>query len=329
MKLNIKYNLKVYTAEGKLKRVVQTPGHSFVRGFLEILFAQMSNTTFAVRDTGGIYQDVVGPDADILDITASGNAKGLVVGTDNTAVAISDFRMSSISGVGTGTNQFTHGAQTYVDPTVTGETAQFSILRSFTNGSGSAIFVAEVGLLGDGSNVSHDFLLVREVLALTLEVEDSETLDVTAVIQIASGTDGVSVSSDMFIKTADETVNGSSTLQDDDHLSFSVAADELIMVECHFVWDTDTTPNIKFGLTVPAGCTVQWGDSSGFGLPKTESQTIVTNSTFETTDLSNHFTYIIKVGSTAGTFQLQWAQGTSNASNTVLKEGSYMLVHRI
>ncbi len=328
MKLNIKYNLKVYTADGKLKRELQTPGHSFVRGFLEILYAQMVNTTFAVKDTGGVSQDVVGPDADILDITASGNAKGLVVGGGNTAVAISDFNMANIAGVGTGTNQFTHGTQTYVAPTVTGETSQFSILRSFTNGSGSAILVKEVGLMGDGSNVSHDFLLVREVLDSVVTVEDTEVLNLTAVIQIASGADGTTISADMFIKTADETVNNSNTLQDDDHLSFSVVANERLLIECHFDYESGTTPDIKWGITLPSGATAQWNDSVGLQVPKSESGTFAPNNTSPTTRLVAHLTFFVKIGANAGTFQIQWAQNTADVSNTVMKAGSYMVVHR-
>ena len=313
MKLNIKYNLKVRRADGTIKTELQTPGN-----------------TFAVSDTDGISQSVIGPDVDCLNIVEVTNTRGIVVGLGTDVVGISDVQLDSLVAPGTGTDEMTHGTQTYVEPTVTVKTAQFSILRSFTNGSGSTITLGEVGLLGDGSDTSHDFLMVREVLPETLDVDDSEVVDVVAVIQITSGEDSDTHDAfvDTFIKTADETVSNSSTLQDDDELAFSVAANENLLIECHFQYESTAVADIKFGITLPSGATASWRESTGLATPLNESQTLAPNNTFNITDAGIHLTFSVQIGSTAGTFTLQWAQNSAEVSNTILKAGSAMLVHR-
>ncbi len=329
MKLNIHYNFKVYTADGKLKREMQTPGHSFVRGFLEILYCQMALATFPVRATDGLLKSVVGPDVDILDITSSGNDRGIVVGTGGTtAVQISDYQLEAVVADGSGSGELDHAAQTYVDPTTTVDTAQFSILRDFGNNSGGTIIIGEVGLLGNGSTPANDFLFVRETLPAFLTVLDTETISVLAVIVIASEGDNLVAGGDLFIKTADETVNNSDTLQDDDHLSFSLAANEHVLVEVHFIHTSTSVADLKIGMTVPAGCSVLWNESTGLGAPLTESQTLDVDDFNATVDIGTNLTFTVLNGATAGTFQLQWAQQTAEATNTVLQEGSCMIVHR-
>ena len=52
-------------------------------------------------------------------------------------------------------------------------------------------------------------------------------------------------------KTADETVNNSTTLQDDDHISLSVLANEVWAFHMVLHSSSDATPDIKVGWSVP------------------------------------------------------------------------------
>lgn len=136
-------------------------------------------------------------------------------------------------------------------------------------------------------------------------------------------------------KTADETVNNSATLQNDDHLSWAVAASCVYELEVHVAYSSGTTPDAKIAWTYPTGLTMVVTGIIGYDA----AGTLVSNGNFaETTVLQlggtgadAHYSIwaIVTVSSTAGTLQLQWAQNTANASNTVFRAGSYGRLIRI
>ena len=188
MKLNITYKLVVKDKGGKVVQELQTPGHSFVRQFLEVLYAQMTNQTITtVTDITGSDNSATGADVDHLPChPAVGNNRGVTVGTGSTAVDISDNALAALIADGTASGQLTHGAQVITAANVTSQTAQFSIMRPFTNGSGGDIVVAEVGLQGNYETSSLHALLAREVLGSTVTIQNGQTIDVTATIQISA-----------------------------------------------------------------------------------------------------------------------------------------------
>ena len=57
-------------------------------------------------------------------------------------------------------------------------------------------------------------------------------------------------------KSADETVNASSTLQDDDELTFAIAANEVWEFSCVLAYVSNTTADIKFQFSLPSGATM-------------------------------------------------------------------------
>lgn len=147
-------------------------------------------------------------------------------------------------------------------------------------------------------------------------------------------------------KTADETVTSSATLQNDDHLVLSVVANAVytFALDLYTTEPTDYTGDFKLSFTCPTGATF---DMHGSG-PHTTSFTGGTSSDGEwigklaTTSagatlafgVGNVLTGIriygrLVMSSTAGNFQLQWAQNASDASGTTLKAGSYMTMTRV
>lgn len=135
-------------------------------------------------------------------------------------------------------------------------------------------------------------------------------------------------------KTADEVVNNSSTLQNDNHLSWPVAANAVYEMRLELVYVTGTTPDIKFGWTYPSGLTMVWqhrgtdlsGNVAFRGNYNAATVLGIGGTTFEEYVT---LTGLITVSSTAGTLQLQWAQSTANASDTTLRSGSYGILTRI
>jgi hypothetical protein len=145
------------------------------------------------------------------------------------------------------------------------------------------------------------------------------------------------------IKAADETVNNSVTLQNDDHLFFPIEVNEVWYAEALLLCSgASTTADFKFGWTGPTGATSQWGSqalagSSGY------------NNTATTTDPGRSLTFadsvalgaraatiILTLGgwffadaTHAGNIQLQWAQNTATVENNTVLKNSLLRLRRI
>ena len=136
----------------------------------------------------------------------------------------------------------------------------------------------------------------------------------------------------LAFKSADETVNNSTTLQNDDHLSFSVGTTDVWALNICLVCtdSTGTTADIKVAFTLPASGVMALG-----GVHSNAAATIVLDrwiTSGTAVDLSTTNTganvYLISGtyagGGTAGTFQTQWAQNTLTVTDTKVLKGSYI-----
>jgi hypothetical protein len=145
------------------------------------------------------------------------------------------------------------------------------------------------------------------------------------------------------IKTADESVVSSTTLQNDDALFCALRANTNYRVDLALLATqaaAGTGVDIKCAWTMPSGCTLDlavvgphtaWVAGAGAALEvewagwqnQTSSPTgTVSFGTIQTTVFSYHARGVIRVGSTAGTLQFQWAQQNSSASDLTVKAGS-------
>ncbi len=141
-------------------------------------------------------------------------------------------------------------------------------------------------------------------------------------------------------KTADESLNTSTTLQDDNHLVLAVDGLEEWVGEIHLAVGAalgDT--GIKVAITVPSGATLQVtaiiaGDvlAKSVGLTTTTSGQQLDGTTTILAGCVNgvvtmHF-WILN-GATPGNLQLQWAQSTSHGSNVTVRKGSVLFAERV
>lgn len=136
-------------------------------------------------------------------------------------------------------------------------------------------------------------------------------------------------------KTADETVNDSAVLQNDDHLFFAMAANEAYEVTMLlYITAASGTPDFKGAFSLPAGCTL-YGcaigeDTTGnFAYARLVAATeFALGSRAET-----HFIGVVKAivvnGGNPGNFQFQWAQNTQHASDLTLKIYSNLIYHQL
>jgi hypothetical protein len=128
-------------------------------------------------------------------------------------------------------------------------------------------------------------------------------------------------------KTANEVVNNSATLQDDNHLFFSVGASETWTYRFVIQANTPIGAGIKFAVTAPSGSTCQVAfidqqtasSESGIGCGAASTTMIGTgaNEVYEIVGT-------IVNGANPGNVTLQWAQGTAIGSNTTVLAGSYL-----
>ena len=130
-------------------------------------------------------------------------------------------------------------------------------------------------------------------------------------------------------KTSDETVNNSNTLQDDDDLVIAVGANEVWYFEALLLCSSNTTADYKFNVTVPSGATLTWVLLGPLNTDDTPSVSagagIAGNQDIGGAAVRIMIRGMLRVSSTAGNLQLQWAQNTANASDTKVLTDSWLM----
>lgn len=136
-------------------------------------------------------------------------------------------------------------------------------------------------------------------------------------------------------KTADQTVNNSTTLVNDTELFVSVAANAEYDMELAAVQNSNATANFKLNFVLPAGATwvtgiFDLGSSAAneqFGVQTTAGPAL--GITGAAADAVVWIKAKLIIAGTSGTVQFQWAQNTANASNTIVRAGSTLVLRRL
>lgn len=146
------------------------------------------------------------------------------------------------------------------------------------------------------------------------------------------------------IKSADESVTNSITLQDDNHLTLPVDANSTYTFQLllFVVSATNNTGHFKYTMAGPAGSSVDYvqsapnrsslttgsaatGEWRGIQAPSTS-----TNALGASTTATGHIIWgTVVTGATAGNLTLQWAQATADAAATTIKIRSWMKIDRV
>lgn len=129
-----------------------------------------------------------------------------------------------------------------------------------------------------------------------------------------------------LVKAATETVNNSTTFQDDDELLFAVETNSKYKFEALVLIDSGATPDFKWQFTVPASALLrgQYSYASNVSGMFTESQSVML-STDGTVQAFTLLAYVETAG-TAGNVNFQWAQNTMDASDTQVLAGSFFVI---
>lgn len=146
------------------------------------------------------------------------------------------------------------------------------------------------------------------------------------------------------VKSADETVTSSTTMQDDNELVIAVSANTKYHVELILIYRALAAADLKLGWSGPASATLAWvaddfisSIAANVG-PVARTLQVISGtpscggveSVPGTGD--NLFALpkgILQVAGTAGSLTFRWAQNTSNATGSVVLTGSTLILTRI
>lgn len=162
------------------------------------------------------------------------------------------------------------------------------------------------------------------------KVEGGQTIaaNVTVALDKAVQTHPIEFS---ITKSADQSVTSSTTLVDDDDLTFSADANSTYLVQIWLRMSGNSAGDMKFGFSLPSGasCFGTWkSDTAGTWDASNDLTTadVVQAATEE--NLFPIYAYI-DVGATAGDVTFQWAQNASNATATTVHEKTYMTYRKV
>lgn len=138
----------------------------------------------------------------------------------------------------------------------------------------------------------------------------------------------------VVIKSADESVTSSTTVQDDNHLFMTLNANTNYWVDGSLITDGAVGGDFKMQFVVPSG-TIRWlanGPVSAATATVTDvdrnykvgSTTTVMGTIASGTNSVILLAGIVRTGASGGTFKIQWAQGTSSATATRVRANSVL-----
>jgi hypothetical protein len=139
------------------------------------------------------------------------------------------------------------------------------------------------------------------------------------------------------VKSADESVTSSTSLQNDDHLVLAIAANEKWVIDYTLIFScASADPDAKIDFTVPSGAA--GGYFRTYLAPDTFTPALAypvgfaTATAFAVSTIEGPWISVrlwIRNGPNAGNVQLRWAQNTSDGDALSLLAGSFMQCTRV
>lgn len=137
----------------------------------------------------------------------------------------------------------------------------------------------------------------------------------------------------VVLKATDEVVNNSDALQNDDELLYAMAANTRYEITLYiYNQSATTTPKMKGGFTVPAGCLVagvQWYTTTGVaGGIGNISATSLAAPWYCATSKACYLIvqFLLQNKAAAGNFQFQWAQNVATIEDTKVMADSLLII---
>lgn len=146
---------------------------------------------------------------------------------------------------------------------------------------------------------------------------------------------GATLSQIVRPKTGNQSVTASTTLVDDEDLQFPVGAGETWVVDVFLKVEFNTAGQIKVAFNGPSAM-----NFVSLAASLTPEAIVPSTGATSTLDTAVPLVCVLATGgmvqmrcafatSQAGTFAVRWAQNTSNAAATTVKEGSYLIANKV
>ena len=152
---------------------------------------------------------------------------------------------------------------------------------------------------------------------------DAEEITIGTGLSLSGTTLSAVAPTAIVVKTADETVTRSITVQDDDHLQYAVTSGRNYFIEVLLLVsrvNTAGTPGFRFAFD---------GNSMGYiATLIADGSTNTTETLTVNADLPRTYRYTVSIKATSNyTVIFKWAQSTSSATGTRVHKGSRMIVY--
>ena len=132
----------------------------------------------------------------------------------------------------------------------------------------------------------------------------------------------------VVVKSQDETIDTDTVMSNDSELKFVAKANRNYTVYFLLAYNSGTTPDIKTAVAIPSGTARRVDDDWASKIPIASADwTTPLLTTGGAEDIFYQPIGLIKIGVTGGGVNLQWAQNTSDASDTTMLKGSLMVVY--
>lgn len=177
--------LTVKNKDGKVSHHSVRKSESFVRAWLELLYAHAVTLQWPgiiIRDTSDTERQAVASSIG-FDVSAPDTNidYGILIGAGVAAPTIDDFGIEDLIEHGVGFDQLQYSDVVVAYPGVNVNVSQLTITRNFSNASGAAVTVNEIGMVcraTDTAGTVRYFLIIRDITPGGLPVPDGETLTV-------------------------------------------------------------------------------------------------------------------------------------------------------
>lgn len=134
-------------------------------------------------------------------------------------------------------------------------------------------------------------------------------------------------------KSADETVNNSTTFQADDHLTFTLDANKKALISVYLFINNGNTAEVKVRLVATGATTVRFAGTGAvhdYSYTFNQDGTGGSVRTQETNGATVEYGFIhahgfVDAGASSRTVTVEWAQLTATAKNTTIQSGSWMM----
>ena len=190
------YAVAVKDRHGKLVSREIKPAHSFLKQWNEFIYFFHSSGNIYPKITTGASTKLDSHNDNFRMNGAEGDTNlGIVIGTDNTPVAIDDYAMIAKINEGYGAGQMHHLENTFEAPVISAPSCGFSISRIIVNNSDGLITVREAGIYHQhcyrwGPHADDFYYYfscgVRDVFAVPQDVPDGGSITINYTLQVTA-----------------------------------------------------------------------------------------------------------------------------------------------